>query len=147
MAVITGITTADVRRMFARGDDAIVAGTTGPDDLGVINCGRRSPQRTVVAVLADIGRRDMQWTLAGGGGAIVTTDAVARDAGVIEGGRQPGHRCVAVITGIATADMGRVFARGNDAIVAGAAGADDLGVVDPVGRNPDDVVMAVLAHI
>ena len=37
-----------------------------------------------VAVLAAVGRQNMQWTFAGGGGAIVTTDAVARDADMIE---------------------------------------------------------------
>ena len=84
MAVITGITTADVRRMFARGDDAIVAGTTGPDDLGVINRGRRNPQRVAVAIFANIGGLDVSRCLAGGSGAVMTINTAADDVDMIE---------------------------------------------------------------
>ena len=48
--------------------------------------GRLKADRAV-AVFADVGRQYMQWTLAGGGSAVVTTTAVTRDAGVIESGR------------------------------------------------------------
>ena len=48
--------------------------------------GRLKANRAV-AVLADVARQNMQWTLAGSSDAVVTTDAVASDAGMIESGR------------------------------------------------------------
>ena len=87
MAVFTSNTAADVERVFACCNSAIVAGATGADDLGVINRGRWNPQCVAVAVFAHIRGLDMRQILAGGGGAIVAADAVARDTGVIEAGR------------------------------------------------------------
>ena len=87
MAIITSIATADVRWMLAGGSDAIVAGAARADDLGVINRRRWNPQRTVVAVFADIGGLYVGRALAGGGGAVVTADAVTRDAGMIKASR------------------------------------------------------------
>ena len=48
--------------------------------------GRLKANRAV-AVFADIGCQYMQRTLAGSNDAVVTTDAVASDAGMIESGR------------------------------------------------------------
>ena len=59
MAIITVITAADVGWMLARGGDAIVAGATGADDLGVIDRVRWNPQCVAMAVFADVGRQDM----------------------------------------------------------------------------------------
>ena len=87
MAVITGIAATDVRCVFANGRYAIVAGTTGADHLGVINRGRRLPQVGAVTVFADRSRLYVRRALTGGGGAIVATDAVTHDTGVIEGSR------------------------------------------------------------
>ena len=87
MAVITGIASGDVRCVLARGGDAIVAGTTGTDDLGVINRVRWNPKRIVVAVLTNIGGLNVGRALASGCRAVVTATAVTRDAGVVESGR------------------------------------------------------------
>ena len=86
MAVITRITTADVRCVFADGRYAIMAGATGTDDLGVINRVRWNPQRAVMAVLTNIGGLYVGHGLAGGGRTVVTATAVTHDAGVIESG-------------------------------------------------------------
>ena len=87
VAVITGISTVDVRWVFARGGDAIVAGATSANDLGVINRVRWNPQRAVMAVLTNIGGLYVGHGLAGGGRAIVTTAAISDDTSVIKGGR------------------------------------------------------------
>ena len=42
-----------------------------------------------MAVLADIGRVHMRWVLAGCVSAIVATEAIARDIGVVEYRRNP----------------------------------------------------------
>ena len=84
MAVITGITTADVGWVLARGGDAIVAGTTGTDDLGVINRVGRYPDDVVVTVLAQIRGLDMRQALASGCRAVVAVNTVAADVDVIE---------------------------------------------------------------
>jgi hypothetical protein len=55
MAIVTVIAAADVGWVFAGRYRAIVAGTTGADDLGVIDRGRWNPQCVAVAVFADIG--------------------------------------------------------------------------------------------
>ena len=87
MAVITGITTGDMRCVLANGGDAIMAGATSANDLGVINRVRWNPKRIVVAVLANIGGLYVGRGLASGSGAVVTAAAVTHDTGVIEGGR------------------------------------------------------------
>ena len=42
------------------------------------------PRDRLVAILADIGGLNMRQALAGGGAAVMTTNAVARDADMIE---------------------------------------------------------------
>ena len=89
----------------------------------------------------------MRRVLAGGVGAVVATDAIARDVGVIEVGRNPRVGRVAVITVFATRYVRRVLAGCCVAIVAGAAGPEYLGVVDRVSRRKCYVVVTVLAYI
>ena len=147
MTVIAGITTGDVRRVFAGGGDTIVAGAAGAKHLRVIDSVRRHPQGVVMAVLAEVGCTDMGQVFTGRLSAVMTRRTVAGDPGVIERRRQPGSRRVTVITGITTGDVGWVFAGGGDTIVTGAAGAKHLRVIDGVRRHPQRVVMAVLAEV
>ena len=87
-----------------------------------------------MAVLADIGRRDVGRALAGCVGAVVAADAVARDVHVIEIGREPGDGRVAVVAIIAARDMSRVLAGCRVAVMTGNAGSEYLGVVHHIGR-------------
>ena len=130
VTIITGITTCDMRCVFANGRYAIVARATGTDDLRMIDADYRLPQIGAVTILTDGCRLNVRRALAGRSGAVVTVNTVAADVDVIEVCRQPGDRAVAVITGIASGDMSCVLANGRYAIVARATGTDDLGVID-----------------
>ena len=130
MTVIAGIAAGDMCRVLTDRNDAVMAGTTGSQYLGVVNSHHGCEQIGGVAVLADIRCLNMVWVLTDSLCAIVTTDTVTRDAQVIEVRRQPAYCAVTVIAGIAAGDMRRVFANGNGAIVAGDTSANYLGVID-----------------
>lgn len=79
--------------------------------------------------------------------AVVTAETIVGDIGVIEVRRYPGHRRMAIIAVVTARDMPRVLAVSDRTVMAGDAGTEYLGVVDTIGRFPENVVMAVLAHI
>ena len=72
VAVVAGVTAGDVGRVLADGHGAVMTRAAGTQHLGVINKVRRLPQGGVVAVLADIARRDVRRRLAGRRHTIVT---------------------------------------------------------------------------
>lgn len=76
-----------------------------------------------------VGGGNMLRRLATGVGAVMTTDAVGHDIGMIHLDREPGQRVVTSIAGLHGEHMGRAFAAGNHIIVATVAAADDLRVV------------------
>ncbi len=98
MTVVAIIAASDVRRVLPRCRDAVMAGAAGAQYLCVVDrdCGLECD--STVTVLANIGRLHVGRTLAGGGGAIVATDAVPGDASVIEHRREPRGNVVAIIT-------------------------------------------------
>ena len=96
-AVVAVVAARDVRRMFARRGDAVVAGATGSENLRVVYCGNRLEGDRAMAILADIGRLDVRWPLSHCGGAVMAPHAIPGDANVIEHGRQPGCHGVAVL--------------------------------------------------
>jgi len=59
VAVIAVVAAGDVCRVFAGGGDAIVAGATGTQDLGVIDDHHRREYIGRVAVFTDIRRQGM----------------------------------------------------------------------------------------
>ena len=92
MAVVAGVAAGDVGRVFAGRGDAIMAGATSAQYLGVIDGKGGRPDIRRVAVLANIGCLYMCRRLAGGLRAIVAAHAIASDIDVVEVGRQPGNR-------------------------------------------------------
>lgn len=105
MAIITGIATDDVRRIFAGRNRAVVTGRTGADYLRVVHDVRRHPEHAVVAVLAHGRGLNMGGVLAGRVRAVMAARAITGDADVIEIRRDPGDRRMAVVAGIAAQDM------------------------------------------
>jgi len=87
MAIVAINTSRDMRRVLADSDGAVVAGTTGTQNLGVVDRIGGCPQRIVVAILTDIGGLNMRRILARGTNTIVTGGAATDDTGVIEVGR------------------------------------------------------------
>ena len=84
MAILAVVAAADVCRILAGRNLAIMTGAAGTDDLRVVNGIDRVPDIGIVAVLAKVRRLDMRCTLAGGFDAVVATEAITGDADVVE---------------------------------------------------------------
>ena len=78
-----------MRWVLARRNDAVVAGTTSADYLGVIHRVSRNPDIGVMAVLANFRCQNVRRVLAGRFNAIVAACAIAGDANVVEIRGQP----------------------------------------------------------
>ena len=130
MAVVTVVAARDMRRVLARGGVAIVAGSAGPEDLGMVDHVSRRKCHVVVAVLAYVARVDMRGVLTRGLHAIMTIDTVARDVGVIKIGWSPRDSGVAIVTIVAARDVGRMFAGCCIAVMACITAAKYLRVID-----------------
>ncbi len=89
VAVVAVVAARDMRRVFPGRDDAIVAGATATQDLGMVDRIRGRKDDRVVAVLANIGGLYMKRVLARRVEAIVTGEAAARDFAVVKYGRYP----------------------------------------------------------
>jgi len=124
-----------------------MTGTAGSNDLRMVDGVSRSPNTVVMTILADVCSLYVRYGLASGFYTVVTAEAVADDADMVEVGRPPGVCSMAVITGIAAVDVGRVFAHGCDTVVARAAGADDLRMVNGKNGREHVGVVAVLAYV
>ena len=110
MAVVTIITAGNVRLTLAQRDRIVVTGYAGTYDLRMIDAIRRRPEDVIVAVLADITGQDMVEGLAGRFRAIVTTDAIARDIGMIKIRRDPRVGGMAVVTVVAAGNVRLILA-------------------------------------
>ena len=107
----------------------------------------RCPGDAIVAALARVACVDVRQAFACNLRIIVTANAVIGDASVIERRRNPRVRGMTIIAGITARKMRRMFAGSGCAVMTGEAGTDDLGVIDRVGRDPDDIDVAILADI
>jgi len=87
-----------------------------------------------MACLTGIGAGDMVTRLAGRLAAVMTADAVAGDAAVIEGGAREAVGVVAIITGIGALRMIGRFTQCHSAVVAADTAALNFGVVNPDHR-------------
>jgi len=54
MAIVTGITAGNMRRLFTDGNNAVVTGAAGTDDLRVVDCHHGREYVGGVTVLADV---------------------------------------------------------------------------------------------
>lgn len=64
-----------------------------------------------MAILTNARRENMGHAFADSGRAVVATDAVSDDAGMIENGRRPCGRCMTVVALVAGRDVSRCLAR------------------------------------
>ncbi len=147
MAIVAVNTAGNVCRVLTDRYHAVMTGPTGTQYLRVVNGERRCPDVRVVAVLANIRRRNMCIALANSFDAIVTTDARTRDADVVEIGRQPAGGCMTVVTIVAAGDVRRVFASCRHAIVSRAAGAQNLCMVNGECWRVGHSAVAILANV
>ena len=130
MAILAGIATGNVRRVLARGDDAIMAGVAASYYLGVINSHHRREHIRGVAVFTNIRRLNMCRVFADRLSAVMAAETVTDDVYVIEIRGQPACCAVTVVAGVAAGYVRRVLAGGNDAVVAGGTTSNHLRVID-----------------
>jgi len=137
----------EVALVLAGGIRAVVAGCTGAQHLVVVYGSHRRPDDRCVARLADVGRLYVRRALARGVCAVVTTETIVDDVGVVKGRGRPGDRRMAVIAVIAAGYVGRVFTGCRDPIVTGAASTDNLRMVDGVSGHPHIRRMTVFTDV
>ncbi len=113
----------------------------------MINAGRWLPRRNQMTRLATITGREMGVVLASSLHSVVTAEAVARDAVVVEIRRPPGIGRVAALTSVVTRDVIGTLPAGNRAVVAREASARYLRVVHARDRLPSRNAMAGFARI
>ena len=147
MTVIAVVAAGNMCRMLAGGSNAVVARTTGTENLGVIDNHHGREHIGGVAVFTDIGRQWVSRILASCVRAVMAVYAIAGDRRVVEECRQPASRSVTVIAGIAAGNMRRVFAGGNDAIMAGVTGSQYLRVIHSHHGRKHISGVAILADI
>ena len=90
-------------------------------DLVMVDGVRRFPDRRAVAVLADIGRQNVGRAFAGRISAVLATEAIAGDIGMIEIGWRPGDGRMSVVTVVSARDMAGILPGRRHAIVAARA--------------------------
>ena len=147
MTVVASIAAGDVVRVFPRCCKAVMAAAAGAHYLDVVDGVDRRKRVGVVAIFADIGRRNMCRVLADGIRAVVAARATVDDVRVIEVRRRPANCRVTVVAGIAGGQVCRVLAYCGNAIMAGAAGTDHLSMVHGEYGCEHVRRMAVLADI
>ena len=96
----------------------------------MIDADYRTPSGCTMTVVTQIIGADVIGILAGGGRAIVATDAVGGIA-MVKVGRRPGIGGVAVIAAVATGDVPGMFARGDGSVMTGGTCAGHAGMVKP----------------
>lgn len=147
MAVVAGIAAADMGRVLAFGDNTVVTGIAGANDLRVIDNVSGCEKVGVVAVLAHVRGLNVGNTLADSIGAVVAATAIADDSGVVEKSGQPGGGRMAVVTICATGYVFWMFAGCRNIVMARATGREYLGMVNGICWSPDVRVMAVFAYV
>ena len=98
-----------------------------------------------MAVLTDIRRIHMRRVLTGGVSAIVATEAISSDIGMVEDSRYPKRACVAIVALFARNDVAGWFAGCQYPVVAGTAASRHRRVVHVRDRAPGGCCMATLA--
>ena len=84
MAIVTGITAADMGRILAASGRTIVTGEAGSDNVGMIDTNNRRPARGAMAVFTQCIGLNVGRIFSGSGRAVVATGTAATDTVVIE---------------------------------------------------------------
>jgi hypothetical protein len=143
VAVVAVIAALHVRRILARGDRAVMAGSAAAGYLSMVDGISGRPERVVVAVLTNIGRIDVRRILAASFGAVVASETVVADTGMVEPGWRPYRRLVTILAVVAGRNVVRRLASRSNAIVTGAAATGHRGVIHECDRAPGSCCMTV----
>ena len=119
MTIVTIIAARKVRWMLTCCDSAVMTRRAGANDLGMIDHHCWLKERCAMAIFADIAGQYVILILPCRVGAIVTTNAVARNVQVIERRWNPAIGRMTVVASVATRDMRRVLACCRCAVMTG----------------------------
>ena len=96
MAVIAICAAANVSRMLAGRRHAVMAGAACTQNLRVIDRDDGNERNRAMTVFADVGRLHVCRAFASPGSAVMATDAISENAGVVEIRREPASRIVTI---------------------------------------------------
>ncbi len=143
MAVVAVITARKVRRGFATGNDVVMAGNAGTNDLRMVHCNGRLPERRAMTILTGIRRLNMRHALAARLVAVMAVETIRRVAGVIKYRRHPGRGLVAVIAHFVRNNVVGRLAACIHTVVAGSTRLHYGGVVHVRYGTPRGRCMAI----
>jgi len=123
-------------RVLSPGDHTIVTTRAGAHHLQMIDPRNRTERHRVVAVLANIGRRNVISRLTRGRRSVVAGRTIAVYAGMIEECGHPRLCPMAVVALIAGWQMAGRFSGGSAVVVAALATSVGLEMIDPRDRHP-----------
>ena len=146
VAIITIVAAIYVIQIFTIGDDTVMAGPAGANDLCVVDNNFRHKGDNAVTILTNVRCLDMRIVLAGRVRTVVATRTIANDIDVIEIRRDPGDRGMAIVASNAAGDVVDVFAACCNSVMARTAGTNHLCMIDQVRGSPEIDAVAVLAN-
>jgi hypothetical protein len=144
VAIITLSIGLDVVLILAGRGRAVMAARTSTEDLRVINPHDGRPAKSIVAILADVGRVDVGGILTGSIDAVMAADTVIDDAAVIKECGNPACCPMTGITFLRRYKMIGGFSGGILTVVATGATPNDLCVIYESYRSPGRFRMTVL---
>lgn len=146
MAIVAGVAARDMRLVLARGYAAVMAGAASSQYLGMVDRICRRPKHVVVAVFADIGRIDVRRILTGSFDAVMASETVVGDTGMVIPGRRPERRLVTILAVVAGGKVVGRLACCRNTIVAGSTATGHGCVIHERNRAPGRCRMAVGAQ-
>ena len=126
----------DMVGVFAAGSSAVVARHAGAQHLRMVDVGRRFPRGNRMTRLTAIGSIDVGGVFAGRAHAVVATDAIYGNAGVVETGRFPRNSRVAIVAFGGGDDVVGMFPGRRRAVVARRTTAQHLRMIHRRYRFP-----------
>ncbi len=147
MTILAIVAAADVGRMLASCDRAVVTTGTRAKYLRVINGIRGGKDIRRMTVFTDFRRNDVSRVLTRGVDTIVAANAVAGDIDMVKIGWQPGDGRVTIVTIVAAGYVRRVFTGRCIAVMTGSTATEHLCVIDHCCWIPNVGVVTVFANV
>ncbi len=109
VAIVAIVAAVNMTDIFAVGNNTVMAGTAGANDLCVVNNNFWHEGDDVMAVLTDVRCLDMRIVLADRVRTVMATRTIANNIDVVKIRRKPAGSCMAVVAGNATGSVTEVF--------------------------------------
>ena len=132
--------------MLSSGGHTIMAGAASAQHMQVLNLEHGHPRRRVVARFADVRRKDVRRAFPRRVDAVMATEAVVNDAGMVEHCRSPCRCAVTIIALVGAGEVIRRFARRVQAVMTRDTAAGQGDMIDKRNRRPCRRCMTVNAQ-